>query len=196
MKKLQRESAVLLALSLMLVIASYLFFRYAYHVADHFPFSQEVILAFMGAIITILITAVLLNKQTEVEVRKEGIIKYLELKSQVYLDLLDHLESIMQKGEADHSDVVRLKFLNHKLALIASPEVLMDFENFIKSFTEAVDEAKLDQDEQDKLMRDLSRLTVAIRHDLVGHLDEQTEFSHSRIASQIKRNSDILEDYD
>jgi hypothetical protein len=196
MKKLRRDSAILLGLSVLLISMSYIFFRYAYRVADQFPFSQEIILAFVGAIITILITAVLLNKQTEVEVRKEGIIKYLELKSQIYMDLLDHLERIMQKGKAEPSDILRLKFLNHKIAVIASPEVLLSFEEFIKAFTETVDDPSLEQEDKDKLMRDLSKLTIAIREDLVGHLDEQTEFSHSMIASQIKRNADILEDFD
>ncbi len=196
MRKLRRDSAILLTLSIVLIASSYIFFRYAYRVADQFPFSQEIILAFVGAIITILITAVLLNKQTEVEVRKEGIIKYLELKSQIYIDLLNHLESIMQKGEADESDVIKLKFLNHKLAIIASPEVLLSFENFIRTFTEIVDDPHLEEDEKDRLMRDLAKLTIEIRKDLVGHLDEQTEFSHSAIAEQIKRNSDILEDFD
>ncbi len=196
MRKLRRDSAILLTLSFLLMAAGYIFFRYAYHVADQFPFSQEVILAFVGAIITILITAVLLNKQTEVEVRKEGIIKYLELKSQIYLDFLTHLENVMQKGKAEPPDIVRLKFLNHKLALIASPEVLVEAENFIKAFTETVDDPNLEQEDKDHLMRELSKLTIAIRRDLIGHLDEQTDFSRARIADQILRNSDILEDYD
>ncbi len=61
-------------------IGGYLFLRAAYMVSDEFPFTQEIILVFLGTIATALITALLLNKQTEVELKKEENIKCIELK--------------------------------------------------------------------------------------------------------------------
>jgi hypothetical protein len=202
MTRVRRDTLLFLALSILLIVLSYLFFRFAYDVSDSWPFSQEVILAFVGAIITILITAVLLNKQTEVELKKEESIKYLELKSAIYMDLLDHLQKVFLAGEATEADIITLKFLNHKLALVANPQVLIQFEDFIRAFTKRVEnpeegeESEISEEDEDVLMRELSKLTVAIRQDLIGQLDEQSNVSLKRIAQQIRRNSDILEDYD
>ncbi len=200
--KTRRDTLIFLTLSILLIVLSYLFFRYLYDFSDGLPFSQEIILAFVGAIITILITAVLLNKQTEVELKKEESIKYLDLKSEIYMDLLDHLKSIMLAGEASDADIITLKFLNHKLALVADPEVLMQFEQFIRTFTRLVEspeddgESEISEEDEDVLMRELAKLTIAIRHDLIGDLDARENISLQRIAQQIRINSDILEDYD
>ncbi len=202
MNKTRRDTLIFLTLSILLIVLSYLFFRYLYDFSDGLPFSQEIILAFVGAIITILITAVLLNKQTEVELRKEESIKYLDLKSDIYMDLLDHLKAIIQAGEASDADIISLKFLNHKLALVADPEVLMQFEQFIRTFTRLVDspgeneESEISEEDEDALMRELAKLTIAIRHDLIGDLDAREGIPLQRIAQQIRTNSDILEDYD
>jgi uncharacterized membrane protein YgaE (UPF0421/DUF939 family) len=202
MNKSRRDTLLFLALSIVVIVLSYLFFRYAYDFADNLPYSQEIILAFVGAIITILITAVLLNKQTEVELKKEESIKYLDLKSEIYMDLLDHLQGIMLAGEASESDIITLKFLNHKLALVADPDVLIAFEQFIRTFTRLVEapeedqESEITDEEEDALMRELAKLTVAIRHDLIGDLDAREDISLQRIAQQIRTNSAILEDYD
>ncbi len=202
MSKNRRDALLFLTLSIILIVLSYLFFRYAYDFSDDLPFSQEVILAFVGAIITILITAVLLNKQTEVELKKEESIKYLDLKSEIYMDLLEHLQSVFMAGEAGEDDIIILKFLNHKLALVADPDVLIQFEQFIRAFTRLVEapdehgETEISDDDEDALMRELAKLTIAIRHDLVGDLDAREDIPLQRIAQQIRTNSDILEDYD
>ena len=202
MSKNRRDTLIFLALSIVLIILSYLFFRYVYDFTDTLPYSQEIVLAFVGAIITILITAVLLNKQTEVELKKEESIKYLDLKSEIYMDLLNHLQSFFIAGEASEADIITLKFLNHKLALVADPDVLTQFEDFIRAFTQLVEspekgeESKITSDDEDKLMRELAKLTITIRHDLIGDLDAREDMSSQQIAQQIRTNSDILEDYD
>ncbi|WP_428545856.1 hypothetical protein [Profundibacter sp.] len=63
------------------MVAGYFAFRLLYGVGDSFPFSQELLLVFLGAIATILITALLLNQQTELELRKEGQVLLLDQKS-------------------------------------------------------------------------------------------------------------------
>jgi len=84
MKKWFENNVLLLIMSASVFIGGYLFLRLAYHVADKFPFTQEIILVVLGTLATILITAMLLNKQTEVELQKEQSIKFIELKTETY----------------------------------------------------------------------------------------------------------------
>jgi len=58
----------------------------------------------LGTIITIMITAILLNKQTEVELKKEENIKFIELKTDIYIQLIDHLEQIFLDGDLDKKE--------------------------------------------------------------------------------------------
>ncbi len=95
MSKLQRENLMYMLLSISLVIGGYIFMRYAYRIAEEAPFSQEILLIALGTIVTILITAMLLNKQTEVELKKEENIKFTELKTDIYLQLIENIEEII-----------------------------------------------------------------------------------------------------
>ncbi|MCK6102917.1 hypothetical protein [Brevundimonas sp. EYE_349] len=47
-------------------------FRSMYLAEDILPFAQEMTLIFLGAVVTIILTAALLNRQTDLELRKEG----------------------------------------------------------------------------------------------------------------------------
>ncbi|MCF6204192.1 MAG: hypothetical protein L3J59_11075 [Methylococcaceae bacterium] len=96
---MDKKNIIYLVLSLATLIAGYAFLRYAYHVTDSLPFTQEIVLIFLGTIATIFITSLLLNKQTSVEIEKEQNIKFLELKTQTYQQLLDLLEemSLLEK---------------------------------------------------------------------------------------------------
>ena len=70
-----------LLLSLLTLVAGYFFTRLAYKATIDFPFTQEIVLIILGTLATILITALLLNKQTEVEIEKEQNIRHIELKT-------------------------------------------------------------------------------------------------------------------
>ncbi|WP_297439858.1 hypothetical protein [Sulfurimonas sp.] len=65
-----------LLLTFLTLIAGYTYLRYAYKVTDSTPFTQEIVLIILGTIATVFITALLLNKQTEVEIEKEQSIKF------------------------------------------------------------------------------------------------------------------------
>jgi len=112
-RTLTRENILYMIFTSVLFISGYIYLRYAYRVMDHLPFSQEIVLIILGTIITVLITALLLNKQTEVELRKEESIKFLELKSSIYLKFLDHLEHILLERSASEEDMTKLRFLTH-----------------------------------------------------------------------------------
>ena len=103
-----------------------------YYSNSDFPYSQEILAAFIATVITILITSLLLNKQTEVEMLKEENLKILELKASIYNKLFSYLEEVFLKQEVTKSDIIKLKLINQKLSTIASINVLKIFEKFIE----------------------------------------------------------------
>jgi len=192
MNKLKRDNVLYMLLSIILVIGGYWFLRYAYKVAESAPFSQEIVLVILGTIVTILITAILLNKQTEVELKKEENIKFIELKTDIYLQLFDHLEQIILDGNADQEDKNKLRILAHKLAIVASPEVLTQFEEFLNHFTSVTEDDLVGQADTNILMEEMAELSIFIRKDLIGDLDHRQGIDESKLAKQIIDNSDAF----
>ncbi|HEB95603.1 MAG TPA: hypothetical protein ENI96_04130 [Sedimenticola thiotaurini] len=185
---MKRENLLYLLLSAVLVVGGYFFLRYAYHISDRLPFTQEIMLIVLGTIVTVMITAMLLNKQTEVELRKEENIKFLELKTGIYFDLLQRIEEILLAGHSTPQDLIRMRFLTHRLSLVASPEVLEQYESFVRKFQQAASDQAFAIEEENEIDRELARLSVHIRQDLVGELDERSTFSRKRISDQIMEN--------
>jgi len=194
LKKIHKENLLYFTLAFFLVVGGYIFLRYEYYVANEFPFTQEFILVILGVIATVLVTALLLNKQTEVELRKEGNIKFLDLKTRIYMEFLEHLEEIMRRRKVSHEDDVELQFLTHKLALVASPDVLQQYHQFLEVFADATEDDTIHEEEEDSINEALARLTVSIRRDLVGELDDQTDFTANQISRQIIKNIHTLDD--
>ena len=192
MNKQKRENLTYLLLSIILVIGGYWFLRYAYKVADSAPFSQEIVLVVLGTIVTIFITAILLNKQTEVELKKEESIKFIELKTDIYLQLFDHLEQIFLSGDTNPKDKIKLRILAHKLAIVASPDVLTQFEDFLEKFADVTKDNFVGQSDTNTLMEELAELSVYIRQDLIGDVDKRQGINQKQLAKQIIDNSDIL----
>lgn len=191
LNKLQRENLVYLLFGIFFVVGGYFFLRIAYKLSDHLPFTQEIVLIVLGTIVTVLITAMLLNKQTEVELKKEENVKFLDLKTEVYFDLLARIEEILLSGHAGDDDLLRLRFLSHRLAVVACPPVLEQYEAFVRVFHQAARDSTFADDEEDAISHQLARLTVTIREDLVGELDAQSDYSRSHISRQIMENSDL-----
>lgn len=194
MKKLRKENLIYFSLTIFLVVGGFVFLRYEYYVASEFPFTQEFVLVILGVIATVLVTALLLNKQTEVELRKEGNIKFLDLKTRIYMEFLDYQEQVMRRGKTSHEDDIELQFLTHKLALVANPDVLRQYHEFLEVFSTATEDDTIHDQEEDLINAALARLTVAIRQDLIGELDEQTDYSPGQISRQIIKNIQTLDD--
>ena len=183
-----QQNAIYLALTAATVIGGYLFLRYAYKVADSIPFAQEIILIVLGTVATILITALLLNKQTEVELHKEQQVRFLELKSNVYMDLLKHIEMILLERTATREDAIKLQFLGHRLSIVASAEILDEFETFLKAFNEALADHKVSPADSERINRALAELSIQIRRDLVGQQDEARGVEETHIEALVRDN--------
>ncbi len=186
----KNHNLIYLLLTALTVIGGYAFLRYAYRISDRLPFTQEIILIVLGTVATVLITALLLNKQTEVELQKEQRVRFLELKSQVYMDLIRHIETVLLDRSASREDAIKLQFLGHRLSIVASPAVLVEFERFLQTYNDALSDRIFNPGDSARISRALAELTIAIRRDLVGELDENTGQSQAFIKHQVLDNAD------
>ncbi len=171
-------------LSLLTFLIGYLFLRTGYYASVKNPYAQEMILIVLGTIATILITAALLNKQTELELSKEYGVKLFELKSQIYLDLINFLEKIVVDENLTKKDLVTLEFLSHKISLVGSPQVLQEYSNFIDIIKNAVQDYKISETDFDKISAALANLSFKIRYDLIQKESNET----LNIENIIKKN--------
>ncbi len=188
-KEWYKNSFIMMVLSATLFIGGYFFLRLAYHISDKMPFTQEIILIVLGTLATVLITAMLLNKQTEVELEKEKNVKFLELKTQTYLRLIDNLEEIVKKRVVDEEEINKLMFNTHRLAIFASPSALAEYQKFLSVFNKKTEDGMVSIDDANQLSQSLARLTVLIRKDLIGELDDNRGYNPENIKTQILSNA-------
>ncbi len=177
-----------LLLSAVTLIAGYAYLRYAYRVSDQTPFTQEIVLTILGVVATIFITALLLNKQSAVEIEKEQSIKFFELKSRTYERLLDLMEKMSLMDRFNDSELVHLQFITHRLAIVASAEVLEEYQNFLQVISRLSRDNSFSGDSEE-LNRALGQLTMRIRQDLLGGPPTE-HYSTQLVRNLIARNSD------
>ncbi len=190
MKNWFNNNIVLIVLNGIVFIGGYFFLRLAYNLSDSTPFTQEIILIVLGTVATILITALLLNKQTSVELEKEQNVKFLELKTNTYQELINTIEKIIMEKNLTDKHLTQLTFHTHRLAIFASPEVLKEYHNFLNVFhTKVTSDRKVSIDDADSLSQALAKLTIYIRADLIGELDMKSTLSSHEISQQIIKNS-------
>lgn len=72
------------------------FFRSMYLAEDILPFAQEMTLIFLGAVVTIILTAALLNRQTDLELRKEGRVIILQQQCDIYMACIEKVAEIVE----------------------------------------------------------------------------------------------------
>ncbi|MGV6815698.1 MAG: hypothetical protein ACWA44_00330 [Thiotrichales bacterium] len=144
----------------------------------------------MGTLMTVLITALLLNKQTEVELKKEQSLRYLELKSELYMDIIHDLEQVLAHTELTERDLLHLEFFSHRLAIAASPQVLDEYSRFVTTISTSLSDMALNDDESDDISRALARLTVHMREDLIGQSDREYRIDPAQLNSRILSNAD------
>ena len=161
--------------------------RYAYRVTDSFPFTQEIVLILLGTLATIFITALLLNKQTAVEIEKEQSVLYINLKTTTYQELLALLEEMALKQNFTTRELTRLQFVTHKLAIIASTEVIDYYQGFLDVIRRISADDSFSGDEPE-LHESLSNLTIQIRRDILG-ASHARRYTEPEISAIIRNNS-------
>ncbi len=185
----QHKSLILLILTAITFIGGYIFLRYAYRVTDSMPFTQEIVLIVLGTVATVLITALLLNKQTEVEIEKEQTIKFIEMKTATYEHLIQRIEDMTLADHITNDDLTRLRFITHRLAIVASPAVLHEYHSFLSVLGDSTEDGAIGND-YEEVSTALAKLTVAIRADLLGQADSMSGHSQQHIRHMILKNAD------
>lgn len=191
MRKFFESRPVLIFLILLTSAVSYLTFRYLYGISGDFPFSQEILLVFIGAVATVLITAILINQQTELELRKEGQVLLLDQKSATYTALIEHIGEIVEKGSMDPAELGELRILNHKLAMIGSAAVIRKFNDVLDLLDEAMRGETIEEATRTRLTRAVAILTHHMRRDLLGRIEDEDD---SAVLQDIVANTEDLED--
>jgi hypothetical protein len=176
-------------LSLFTLVSGYAYIRYAYNVTDSFPFTQEIVLIIAGTLVTVFITALLLNKQSAVEVEKEQNILHLNLKTTTYQELLNLLEEMTILTNFSQKELIRLQFITHKLAIVASNEVIEQYQAFLAVIKEIATDDSFSGD-LPQLHEALSSLTIKIRQDILGETSQQ-HYTQQQTSAMIKNNMKI-----
>ncbi len=127
---------------------------------------SELFAAIIGFALTVMTTSLLLSKQTEAELRKEESVQFLNLKMNIYLELLNQLKDIIAKKKINSDDVMELRLLNQRISFIGSPDVLIAFNRFVRAFAEMANKEEKGDEMIDNLLDQMSLLTVHIRNDL------------------------------
>jgi len=188
-KTLLSNNLFLMFMSAVVFVGGYFFIRLAYHFTDSMPFAQEIVLVVLGTLATILITAMLLNKQTSVELEKEQSIKFIELKTETYQRLIDTIEEIVAQQDLTPEMLNKLRFNSHRLAIFASPSVLDEYEHFLTIFNQGKEDNHISLQDAESISRALAKLTVYIRADLLGELDAESKHTSKEIQDQIMENA-------
>ncbi len=170
-------------------IVGFLYFKISYDVSGAFPFTQEIILIILGSIVTMIITAALLNRQTEVELQKEQRLRLFELKSQFYIDLLNFVEEILTSHTLGKKERIKLNLLTHKLSIIASPAVLVQYEKFLDMLNRVSEDVNITENEEEEISIEFSKLCSRIRMDLLNGSADTDSKEFERIESQIMKNA-------
>ena len=163
-----KKSNQYLIISAITFVLGYSYLKLAYNVTSEMPFVQEIILVVLGTIVTIAITAALLNKQSEIELEKEQRVKIFDIKSDLYFELINFIESLIRKEEIDTKDLITLEFLTHKISILANPEVLKEYADFVKAIKSTSLDKKISALESDELSSKLAKLCGKIRYDLIN----------------------------
>ncbi len=170
-----KNNPLYIILTLITFIAGFIFLHSAYFASSENPYAQEIVLIVLGTIATILITAALLNKQSELELEKEHRLKVFELKSNLYLELIDFIEKIVNKHKITDEELIYIEFLTHKISIIAHPNVLKEYSNFIDILKKVTSDKTISTKESDELSLQLAKLSVKIREDLLNNNNDEEE---------------------
>ncbi len=184
----KNKQFVFLLLTLITVVGGYVFLRYAYKVSDSTPFTQEIVLIILGTVATIFITAMLLNQQTAVEIEKEQNIKFLNLKAQTYEKLLELIEEMSLASNFTDKEITKLQFITHRLAIFSPPEVLREYQNFLKVVAETAKDSSFSGDSE-IISNALGKLTIQIRADLLNEDISKVKYTSEQIKKMIAKNA-------
>ena len=191
MSRRTRTQILLLLLTAAVMAVGYLLFRRIY-LETTAPLAQELLLMFLGSVVTVLVTAMLLNRQTELELQKEGRVLLLQQKNDVYLQVIEHIAAMARHRALDEALIQRLRVLNHKLAVLGSAEVVEAFNEVLDKLLVGLPDDLTDE-EAEEIMHTVARVTLVMRRDLLGEQDDAAPID---VAAAVMSNSRDVEEID
>lgn len=180
--------SVALALLVFAVAGAYLLFRQIYFAGARLPFAQEMVLVFLGAVATIFLTAVLLNRQTELELAKEGRVLLFDKKNTVYMATIEKIAEIVEKRDHDPELIDDLRVLGHKLAVLGSAPVVEAFKGVLDLLIGGLQDGSLNDADAQTVMQAVAEVTFAMRRDILADIgEESSETTHQLIFMNARR---------
>jgi hypothetical protein len=127
---LRRMLAFALVVAL-LGFGSFFYFKvfYAVELGD---FSNELTVAFLGSVITVAITAVLLHAQVVSEVRREKSVGVFQEKLALYKEFVEFLNSVVADNRIAADELVAMRAWALKLSLVAGWGLVAEINRFIE----------------------------------------------------------------
>lgn len=169
-QKRQPHDFIWLVASLLVLVFGYLLFRQIYDASESLPFAQETILVFLGAVATIFLTAVLLNRQTELELSKEGRVLLFDQKNAVYMAAVEKIAEIVEEQRHDPQLIDELRVIGHKLAIVGSAPVIGAFRTVLDLLLGGLRDGELDNKDAEDIMHAVAEVTFAMRQDLLTEI--------------------------
>lgn len=185
MNKITQNPIWLLSLAVILALSSFVVFRVFINQTIS-SYAIEITAAFVGTLLTIIITAILLNHQTNNELRKEKNVKIYETKVDAYTALMEKIEEILLKDEVDEKAPIQLQIIFQKLAFVAGINVLEQLKKFAEVFADASKDGRITKDERQRILSAFGALSVEIRDDLGDHHESNQEEIRKIIEENIK----------
>lgn len=190
--------------AVILTVLGFLVFRLL--LSEEAPdYATEISAAVFGGLITIVITGVLLQKQSDVDMRKDRNAKMLEAKLALYEKLMEEVGRILSGtggGSPDEADgkktdimdhLVAVQVLNQRLAVLGNDKVVERFSAFASKFAEAARLAKgrkgqlLTAAEKDGMLAALGEMSVEMRLDVISE-EERKEYDNPKVLDAFRES--------
>jgi hypothetical protein len=120
----RKQTLVLFLMAIALAVA--LYFLFGLFLGPNSPdYANAIAAAFMGALVTVVITMVLLNRQSEAELLKERNVEVLRKKIEIYDGLTDRLQAMSWSCVAATALFAAGRSLNNCLPLRPASRVFL-----------------------------------------------------------------------
>ena len=158
-------------------------------------YSSEIAAAFVGTLLTIVVTALLLDQTTRSqqklakdqsrsdEEREKNVAIYTK-KLDIYNELMVTIETVMCADKPEANTPMKMQFQAYRTGFIADHNVVDSLKKFALAYKEAVRQDGIDDEEWGKLRKALEHLLGAMKADLDRTKGGQAAVVHSGQTSE------------